>query len=139
MSGKYVVIQPTPADAVIPIAGEVGHNTGTFVNAILANPTKSYGKYVSVSTETLSHGEIAKVWSEVTGKPSTWVPVSLEKYEEIWGPPGRELGLQYAFGNEFSGWPTGTVEYITTEDLGLAKTDLINLKQNFETLKSVLT
>ncbi|KAH9220803.1 hypothetical protein DL95DRAFT_478045 [Leptodontidium sp. 2 PMI_412] len=137
--GKYVFIAPTPPDAFIPVSGDVPNNTGKFVQAILENPSKSQGKYVKVATEIITFREVYKVWSEVTGKPSSLVSISGEQFEDFWGTPGKELAAQYTFGAEYSDWGVGGEVFLTAEELGLQKGDLIGLKQVLVGLKSLLT
>jgi hypothetical protein len=83
-------VAPTTASAYVPVAGEVGNNTGVFVKAILANPGKSQGRYVFVKTETTTHGGVVKAWEEVTGKKAQLIPTSKEAFANIWGRFGAD-------------------------------------------------
>jgi hypothetical protein len=130
-------VAPSPVDAYLPVAGEVSNNTGVFVEGILANPTKSHGKIAFVKTETLTHGEIVKVWEGVTGKKAQWISATVESYTALWGPPGKELADQYVWGAEYPNWAAGK-DVVSVDELGIKKGDLIDLKQNLEMLKDYL-
>lgn len=141
-SETYIFVAPTPASAYMPVAGEVGTNTGVFVSAILANPDKSQGgRYVFVKTETITHGEIMKIWEGVTGKKAQWIPASREVFADMWGVAGAELADQYIWGVEFPDWEVGSakaVGFVAAEELGVKDGDLVGLKESFGLLKDYL-
>lgn len=136
-SESYIFVAPSPVDAYLPVSGEVSNNTGVFVKAILANPAKSQGRIAFVKTETLTHGEIVKVWEGVTGKKAQWIPTTVESYAALWGPAGKELADQYVWGVEYPDWGARK-DVVSVDDLGIKKEDLIDLKQNLEMLKDYL-
>lgn len=76
-SGNWIWMQPSRAEALLHICGDVGTNVGAFAVGALSHPDNSGGKYVYVRTDRLSFTDITKVWSEVSGKvadmyPSHW-------------------------------------------------------------------
>ncbi|KAK0784474.1 hypothetical protein LTR91_017338 [Friedmanniomyces endolithicus] len=91
--GKYVWMQPSKADALLPICGDVGVNTGVYVRAALEHPEKSRGKYVDVRTDRLSLTDVLKIWSEVSGREAKYVLISPEAFEAIWGVAGKEMAM----------------------------------------------
>jgi hypothetical protein len=98
--GKYVWMQPSRPDALLPTAGDVAVNLGVFALAALNHPDKSRGKYVFVCTDVLTFVQITKEWEKVTGIQAEYVPISAKGLERIWGPGGKEMALQMAFGED---------------------------------------
>ena len=89
--GKYIWTQPSRADAVLPVSGDVSANLGVFAVAALKNPDKTCGKYIDVRSNLMTFTDILKVWSEVTGKDAEYVPISPEAFSKIWGVAGVEM------------------------------------------------
>jgi hypothetical protein len=112
-------------------------NPGLWVRQILANPTKSLGKYANVKTEILSLEDILKVWSEVTGKQGVYVECSQEDYEKIWGVLGSEMASQLKFGEVVTDWNIGTKGgFVGPDELGIE--GAVGLKGALEALKGML-
>ena len=115
----------------------MGVNPGLWVRQILANPTKSLGKYANVAPEILSFGDILKVWSEVTGRQGVYVECSVEDFEKLWGVLGNELASQLKFGELVTDWNAGMKSgFVGPEELGIA--EAVGLKQALEALKDNL-
>lgn len=112
---------------------------GIFARQVLRNPEKTrQGKYVNVSTETLDWEQISHIWSEVAGEPLVNVEVSGATFSDMWGIFGAELADQYRFG-EVDEWTSLLGDkYVTPEAIGIAKSDMVGLKQAFEKLKPQL-
>ncbi|KAK4548232.1 hypothetical protein LTR36_010102 [Oleoguttula mirabilis] len=139
LSGKWLWMQPSKADALLPICGDVGANVGAYALAALNNPERARGKYVNVRTDRLSFSHIIGIWSEVSGKDAEYVSVSAETFEKLWGPAGREMALQYASGEMWDDWDTQRPgEMCTPEDLRIKPGELVDLKGNLTNLKSKL-
>ncbi|TKA80145.1 hypothetical protein B0A55_03324 [Friedmanniomyces simplex] len=137
--GKYIWMQPSKADALLPICGDVGVNVGVYVRGALEHPEKSRGKYVYVRTDRLTFTEILKIWSEVSGREAEYVPISPQAFEAIWGPGGKEMAMQYQSGEMWEDWDTlKPGEVCTPEELGVKAEELVGLKQELEKLKSHL-
>ena len=137
--GKWIWMQPSSPDALLPVSGDVGNNLGVFVVAALRNPVKSHGKYIFVRTDLISFRGILKVWAEVSGKECEYVACSLQEYEAIWGPVGREMGLQYCSGEVWDDWPTlKPGEFCTAEEIGVRKDNLLDLRAHLSGLKDKL-
>ncbi|KAI6914434.1 hypothetical protein KC334_g699 [Hortaea werneckii] len=138
--GNWVWMQPSPADACLPICGDVKVNLGTYVRAALDYPEKSHGKYVNVRTDRMTFTEILKIWSSATGKHAQYIPVSIEAFESLWGPYGREMALQYFSGELWPDWDElEPSKMCSRADLLIADEDLVNLKGEFELLGSKLS
>lgn len=138
--GSHVYIQPTPPSLQLYCAGDVDHNAGVFVNAILANPSVTLpAKYAFLYTSQGTMQEYLQAWIDVTGRRATFVSTSLERYEQIWGPFGKELGLMLKAFEAQSDW---TAPYqsnvITARDLGLKDEDLCDLRAALEKNKELL-
>ncbi|KAK4959956.1 hypothetical protein LTR10_002845 [Elasticomyces elasticus] len=137
--GKYIWMQPSKGDALLPICGDVGVNVGVYVRAALKHPDKSRGKYVYVRTDRLSFPDILRIWSEVSGRDAEYVPISPHAFEALWGPGGKEMAMQYQSGELWDDWDTlKPGEVCTPEELGIKTEELVGLKQELEILKSKL-
>lgn len=114
---------------------------GVWVRQILANPSVSKGRYAHVAPETLSFGEILKVWSEVTGRPAEYIETTKESYAQLWGPPGKEFVDQLTFGEavEPGVWDK-EYKVLTPEQLGITKEELegMGVRKALEGLKDHL-
>lgn len=137
--GKWVWMQPSKPDALLPISGDVGANVGVYALAALEHPEKARGKYIYVRTDRLTFTDILKVWSEVCEKEAGYVPISAEAFESLWGPAGREMAMQYASGELWEDWDTLKPEAVCKpEELGIKPGDLVDLKGNLTSLKAKL-
>ncbi|KAK5686589.1 hypothetical protein LTS10_002709 [Elasticomyces elasticus] len=107
--GKYIWMQPSKADALLPICGDVGVNVGVYI------------------------------WSKVSGRDAEYVPISPHAFEALWGPGGKEMAMQYQSGELWDDWDTlKPGEVCTPEELGIKSEELVGLKQELEILKSKL-
>ena len=110
---------------------------GIWVKAILESGSKAYGKYATLGTETLSFAEYLQIWSEVTGKKATYLECSKDFFASVWGEPGRELALQYSWGEDVTDWDAYAPEpQISMDQLGISA-DGIGTRAAFETLKTL--
>lgn len=128
---------PTPHDATIPVTGDMTITPGIWVRQILAYPEKSKRRYALVATEVLTFGEILKAWSEVTGRPSTYIHIGGKEFEEIWGVPGKELLDQLSFGEVAPDWPASS-NTLSAEELGVTVDGTFGHRKAFESLKEFL-
>ncbi|KAI9708153.1 MAG: hypothetical protein M1820_004107 [Bogoriella megaspora] len=141
--GSYIWTQPTPATALLPITGSVGHNLGVFVHAILSNPKLTLGgKYLNVKTEVLSFQQILDIWSEVSGKNAVYAELGVDEFIKLWGPFGKEMAMQYKFGEVAKGdWEVLAREkglLLTPEEVGIKQGDLKGTKETFQEMKGAL-
>ncbi|KAK3069369.1 hypothetical protein LTR53_012336 [Teratosphaeriaceae sp. CCFEE 6253] len=137
--GKYLWMQPSKPEALLPICGDVGVNVGVYVRAALEHAERSRGKYVYVRTDRLSFPDILKVWSEVSGKEAEYVPVSPQAFEALWGVAGKEMAMQYRSGEMWEDWDTlKPGEVCTMQELGVRSEQLVGLKQELVKLKDQL-
>ncbi|GAB1735817.1 hypothetical protein NU219Hw_g5158t1 [Hortaea werneckii] len=131
--GNWVWMQPSPADACLPICGDVKVNLGTYVRAALNHPEKSLGKYLNVRTDRMTFTDILKVWSSVTGKHAQYIPVSVKDFESLWGSYGREMALHYFSGELWPDWDElEPSKMCSRADLFKADEDLVHLRGEFE-------
>ena len=137
--GKYIWMQPSKPDALLPISGEVSNNLGVFAVAALNHPEKTRGKYIDVRSDLLTFEEVLKVWSEVTGKDAVYVNVEPEAFNKLWGPAGVEMTMQYQSGELWGDWERlkgGDV--VQPGEIGISKDQLIDLKGDLMKLKDKL-
>lgn len=135
--GKYVWMQPSAPDALLPNSGDVGNNVGVYVAAALSHPEKARGKYMNVTTDVISFREILRIWCDVSGRQAEYVECPDKEFEALWGVAGREMAMQYRFGQENSDWEVlkkGTGELVSASDLEIKRDQLIDVRGTFEAL-----
>jgi hypothetical protein len=138
--GAHVYIQPSPSTLSIPFAGDVENNAGHFVKAILSKPEVSLpAKYAFLYTSQGTFQDYLQAWINVTGRRTTFVSTTLEKYEEIWGPYGTEIGLMLKACESVSDWADAYKgEVVDAKDLGIPEGTLVDLQAALEKDKSLL-
>ena len=137
--GKYLWIQPSRADALLPVSGDLSVNLGVFTVAALEHPEKTKGRYVNVRSEVLTFEQILGVWGEVAGREAVYVPVSKEVFERVWGPAGEEMALQYEFGEACGDWESMKKgEVCQPGEIGVTKDQLVDLRGHLMGLKARL-
>jgi uncharacterized protein YbjT (DUF2867 family) len=138
-SGKYIWMQPSRADAILPVSGHVSTNLGVFAVAALSHPEKTRGKYLDVRSDLLTFPEILKVWSEVTGKAAEYVPCPPETFNALWGPAGVEMSMQYQSGELWGDWERlKGADMIQPGEIGISKDQLVDLRGDLMKLKDKL-
>lgn len=110
------------------VSGNVEHNLGAFVNAILKKPDVSL-KYAFAYTNAMPFKDILATWSEVAGKRATYLQCSPAEYESMWGAYGKELGLLFAAIEAQSDWTVAhKPDVVIAKDLEIPDDDLVDLK-----------
>ncbi|KAF2121230.1 hypothetical protein BDV96DRAFT_206571 [Lophiotrema nucula] len=137
-TGKWIQILPTPSTATIPITGDMTITPGTWVRQILANGSKTFGKYAIVASEILTFGELLEIWSQVSGREGAYLETTLDDFAKVWGVAGAEMGAQLKFGEVITDWGTNYPGLISKEDLGITEDDAPGAKKALEALKSFL-
>jgi hypothetical protein len=135
-----VYIQPSSSTLRLPFAGDVENNAGLFVKAILANPEVSLpAKYAFLYTSQGTFQDYLQAWINVTGRRTTFVTTSLEKYEQIWGPYGTEIGLMLKACEGVSDWSEAYgSDVVTAKDLKIPEGTLVDLQAALEKDKALL-
>ncbi|KAI5198318.1 hypothetical protein E4T39_06873 [Aureobasidium subglaciale] len=128
--GSHIYIQPADPSLHLPFAGDISHNVGIFVSAILNRPEISLpAKYAFLYTSQGTFQDYLQAWINVTGRKTVFVSTSLESYEQMWGPFGKEIGLMF---KAFAGVDDWTVPYgadvVTAVDLGIPEDTLVDLQ-----------
>lgn len=133
-SGKYVQLQPTPADVPMLSIGDAGVNVGIFALSILTQPQLTHGRFVRGSIESTTAGGFLETFTKATGKPSAYVQTaSLEEFDNVWPNWGREMGLMMMFFDEYRGEKAWAGEdYLTQKDLGIT-TGLVSVHDALKT------
>ncbi len=136
-TGKYIWMQPSRADAVLPVSGNVTANLGRFAVTALAHPEKTRGKYIDVRSNSMTFTDILKVWSEVTGKEAAYVPIEPEAFNKLYGPAGVEMSMQYQSGELWGDWERiKGDDMVQPGDIGIDQ--LVDLRGDLELLKDKL-
>ena len=78
------------------VAGDIVHNVGSFVKAILSKPSVSLpAKCAMVCTDSIEYQDVLKPWSEVTGRRGTFVGLTDEQSDRILGLSVWRLGVNF--------------------------------------------
>ena len=121
--GAHIWIQPASSSSGIISAGDLSVTPGIWAKAILEQPSKSLGKYVTLATETLTWAEILDIWSKVTGKRASFLSTSMDDFVSVWGPFGKEYAQQLVWGesigmSDFGAMAAGPS--VSNEELGIS-------------------
>jgi hypothetical protein len=86
-NGSFMWINPAPSDVKLPLIALC--DVGAYNLWIFDNPSESAGMDLQVMTDNVSFGEIAEVFTEVTGKRAVHKSIPFEEYASIAEPyPG---------------------------------------------------
>lgn len=91
------------------------------------------GKYVLASTETTTLGEFLDHWSEITGKETEYLQITLEEYARLWPMWGTEVGLDLQCLDDLGAESWSGEKWIGKEELGLGP-ELVGLREALVTL-----
>jgi hypothetical protein len=103
-------------------------NPGIWVRQCLSTGAPSFGKYTRVALERWSFQQMIDKWSEITGKRGTIISVSEAEWTRFWGPAGTELAWQFKFGELCDPWDVEGQEYISAEELGIDKDEVVGFE-----------
>lgn len=134
-SGTYVQIIPSRPDAKVLLSGDMTVTPGLWTRQVLAKGPAAFGKYANVALEKWTFKEMNKVWGEVTGKRSVYIPCAAESWTTLWGPTGNELALQFKFGEMCDPWEEKDGLFLGPADLGIDSKDVPGFRQTMEGLK----
>lgn len=113
--------------------GDPHVNIGTFALAVVKQPELSLpGRFILVASEETTTGKLLQDWSDVTGRASKYVQVSLDQFSEIWPGWGLEMGVMMKMWDELrdKSW-SGEDALITAQDLGLQNTTFASVKDGY--------
>lgn len=137
-SGSYLFVQPSKPNALLPVAGDVDHNTGVMVEGILNAGPKAYGKIAIEITEYMTFTDMAKLWEKATGKHASFLEVTDEEYRREWGVAGEELAAQLRWSEAYPYWDKIVPgEVISLDELGV-KNKLVGVEPVLKSLKPQL-
>ena len=134
--GTYIWMLPVSRKTVIPSAGDVKVNTGLFTKAILEQPDKTLGKYVSVVADTLTNEELLDYWSAATGKRAAFLQVNGDDWIKAFGVLAEELYPNLKAFEDNPRWAFDN-NPLSGKDLGIEE-DLVGTKACFERIKDQL-
>jgi len=138
MSGTYLLPMPCKTSSICASGGNVQHNTGIVVEAILSMGERTHGRIVVMVTDYISYDEAAKIWGKVTGKTAFPIEIPASVYGGMWGPFGDEMASQLVWGEEYDNWhkPAGS-KLLTLEELGI-KDKMQRFEDGLTAVKSLL-
>lgn len=137
--GPYVLMEPTAANTLLALAGDVTYNVGVFVLQIVRKSNITLpAKYALLETDRITREEMLQIWAKSTGQAVTHLHIYACEYERIWGKAGSELAMNWQL---FYIHPTpeewGQNSLILARDLSLEKS-LRNTEDTFRSLKTTL-
>lgn len=136
--GKYILAQPSKPDAIVPVAGIVSKNTGVVVQAVLAQPDRTYGKYVPILTDLIPWSKVVDEWSRTTGRTAAYAELEDSEVGKLFGEMGIEIARQLRFSEKYPDWyayhPQDTV---SIQDLAISD-KVIDYRAGLELLKPQL-
>lgn len=125
---------PVSPSTPITTIGSAQENVGHFAMAIFNAPQLTLpSKYVLAATETVTAGDMLKIWSKITGKPAVFLQISLDDYNRLWPKRGREVGLMIQFWERAQEKSWAIEGLLTSKDLGIAD-KLVGLESVFSGL-----
>lgn len=90
--GEYVLANLNASSLVLPLIG-TRRDVGKVVGLILAEPEKYHGQVLTVTSQELSWGDIAKIMSEITGKNVVYQQIPTEVYAGFF--PDEHMAVNY--------------------------------------------
>jgi hypothetical protein len=122
-------LQPVPPSTPLFVVGDHNINVGHFVHAIIQQPALTLpGKYVFATTEATTMGKFLDHWSEITGKETEYLQVTLEEYDRLWPKWGMEVGNDLKCLEEFGADTWTSEKWIGKDELGLGQ-ELVGLHE----------
>jgi hypothetical protein len=89
---------------------------------------------VKASIAEITHGDVLRTWSEVTGKPTEYVQISLEEFDRLFPAWGKEMGTMLKMWEELGDKSWSGEDAIGMEELGIQSRDLVDLRGAFASL-----
>ncbi|KAK3392424.1 hypothetical protein B0T20DRAFT_55862 [Sordaria brevicollis] len=135
--GGYTILLPGSPDTLLPYAGDLEHNVGVIVEAIINSGPKTYGKLAVLVTEYVRWTEAYAAVEELfPGKRIVISKIDRDQFIKLWGEWGVEIGDQMAWNDEFTDWKTLAGErFLGFEELGIKDGELIGFHKALEGLK----
>ncbi|KAK1749756.1 hypothetical protein QBC47DRAFT_439776 [Echria macrotheca] len=123
-NGQWIQVLPTKPDAKILLSGDMAVNPGIWVRQVLANGSKTFGKYANVALEKWSFQQMVEVWGEVLGRNAVFMR----------GEMGTEMAQQFKFGEICDPWKE-TEEFLSSAALGIDEKEVVGFRGTIESLK----
>jgi hypothetical protein len=108
-------------------------NPGIWVRQVLAAGDKACRKYANVALEKWTFQQGVDVWSEVTGKKCIFSQISTETAIGLCGEVGKELAMQFKFGELCDPWAEDE-NFITAKELGIDAKEVVGFRGTIERL-----
>ncbi|KAK3338507.1 hypothetical protein B0H65DRAFT_435699 [Neurospora tetraspora] len=135
--GAYIVPLPGNHDTLIPYAGDLHHNVGVVVEAIINSGPKAYGKVAVLATDYVTWADGYKAIEKlVPEKRIALSKIDREQFIKIWREWGIEIADQMAWNDEFTDWKALAGErFLVFEELGINEGELVGFHAALEGLK----
>lgn len=123
-------VQPCRSDTPITHIGDHRVNVGIFVQAIIAKPDLTQGRYVLAEVGTSKNSGVLGEFGKVTGFPVQYLTISVEEYDQLFPNWGQEMGVMLQFWEEAGNksWSKKGVTPLRKEDLDIAPSSLVGLE-----------
>ena len=133
--GGYIVPLPGSLDRKIPLVGDLHHNVGWVVEAILKNGPKTYGKIVVLDTDYLTWTEcyeaIEKLLPHMQMRIAVCV-VERDQFIKIWGKLGSQIADMASI-DELTDWKVlAGKRFLGLDELGIKEGELIGFHAALE-------
>ena len=113
---------------MLPIAVDSTQTPGLWVRRILENPSKSLGKYASVTTQVISFYDLFRAWCKGTGIRDMFAECSAQDFEGKWGVVGNKMSLQF----QYHGLVLDTIADFKNADLFVIREELETTPVDFD-------
>lgn len=122
---------------MIPYAGDLHHNVGVVVEAIINSGPKAYGKVAVLATDYVTWADGYKAIEKlVPEKRIALSKIDREQFIKIWREWGIEIADQMAWNDEFTDWKALAGErFLVFEELGINEGELVGFHAALEGLK----
>ena len=126
--GGYIIPLPGTLDRKIPFIGDLHHNVGVVVEAILKNGPKTYGKIVVLDTDYLTWTECFEAVEKLL--PSTDMrivvcAVERDQFIKLWGKLGIPMA-DLASIDELCDWKAlAGKRFLGLDELGIKEGELL--------------
>lgn len=120
-SGAYVLMLPTHANAILPIAGDLETNAGIVIGSIFAHGASTFGRVAILITDYLPYTEVISHFEKATGKRAAFAEISDENICKLWSDWGTETAAQLRWSEKYPDWHkfVDQGKIISLEELGV--------------------
>ncbi|KAH9887480.1 hypothetical protein F4778DRAFT_786322 [Xylariomycetidae sp. FL2044] len=134
---KYVIVGDYPADAPVPVIGDVRVNLVPFVRAVVEQPQRTRaGAVVMAYQEMLGFETMLKTWAASQGKEAVYVRTSKDTIRALWREGAWQVNmLQWMALFKEGVWGYDHSEVLDAGKLGIEDGAFVKVSESFKRLK----